>query len=539
MAITVAPDNQYTFNKALDLFDLIQYAFTYFAVDPKSAEEAGSTKKVQVELVIYAEQNDRTPITASIAEAFGDIIKNDPKFGQGVSVKGDDPKNREIDLVIRTVGDKSQVLRVKVKPNNPAGSGGGSEGTTVQEAGQCLYAALRYRSNGIVGDLTAENVALLSPKDWEDAWNNDCECPGVTIEEIIKLSPEWQASMILGANQIKNTVNGSNWKFERGGTVDKEIAAAYSRSMKNWNHPTQKFTDRNKWNPSDFWMIQKGKESELIGKKGTKNKPGTGLKAENTIDCLNNFMEQAFDGTNNSKDVPAKSLIGISLKQIKGSANMTIKNQGPVADRRAAEKIGYFHKKTESMLVFDNGTKQVKNPDRKWPMDVYIAYSASSTKNSKSFQCRNFGGDVDGDWKLELKGITAAQGKIQGDPRKKGGKGVFYSLLEGAGFGNLPSVVPFSQCDSQSPTAKSNTITTEIYRLLKFFKATGLPADKEVAISIIKSRSQSYRYSKINGLKLLEWLYSIRGRPAAKAVKEAYLYAASLSDKSSVYYKLM
>ena len=30
-----------------------------------------------------------------------------------------------------------------------------------------------------------------------------------------------------------------------------------------------------------------------------------------------------------------------------------------------------------------------------------------------------------------------------------------------------------------------------------------------------------------------------RGRTAGKAVKEAYLYAASLSDKSSVYYKLM
>ena len=57
--------------------------------------------------------------------------------------------------------------------------------------------------------------------------------------------------------------------------------------------------------------------------------------------------------------------------------------------------------------------------------------------------------------------------------------------------------------------------------------------------SIIKAKSQSYRYSKINGLKLLEWLYDHRGRVSGKAVKEAYLYAASLSDKSSVYYKLM
>jgi len=344
--------------------------------------------------------------------------------------------------------------------------------------------------------------------------------------------------MILGANKIKHTINGSNWKFERGGTVDNQIGDAYSRAMKNWNHPQQKFTDRNKWNPADFWMVQKGKETELIGTKGSKNIPGTGLKGEKTIDCLNNFMEQAFDGTNNSKDVPAKSLIGISLKQIRSSASMTIKNQGPVAARRAAEQVGFIYPRTQSMLVFDNGTRQVKQPDKKWPMDVYIAYSTTSTKNSKSFQCRNFGGDTKGDWKLELKGITAAQGKIQGQP-KSGGKGVFYSLLEGAGFGNLPSVVPFSQCEPQSPTAKSNAVTMTIYNLLKKFKATGLPADDQVAKSIIKGKSQSYRYSKINGLKLLEWLYDHRGRTAGKAVKEAYLYAASLSDKSSVYYKLM
>ena len=537
MAITVASDNQYTYNKVLDLFDLIQYAFTYFAVDPKSAEEPGSTKKVQVALVIYAEPNDRTPITKAVADNFNDIIQSgDLNFGQAVIVKGDDVKNREVDLVVRMVGDKPQVLRVQVKPVNQAGSGGGSSGTKVQEAGQCLYAALRYRSQH--GDLTAENVASLSPKDWEDAWNDDCECPGVTIEEIKGLSPEWQASMILGANQIKNTVNGSNWKFERGGTVDNQIGDAYSRAMKNWTHPQQKFTDRNKWNPADFWMIQKGKETEIIGIKGSKNMPGSGLKGENTIDCLNNFMEQAFDGTNNSKDVPAKSLIGISLKQIRGSASMTVKNQGPVAARRAAEQVGFLYPRTSSLLVFDNGTQQVKNPDRKWPMDVYIAYKTTSTKNKDSFQCRNFGGDTKGDWKLELKGITAAQGKIQGQP-KAGGKGVFYNLLETAGFGDLPSVVSFNQCEPQSPTAKSNAITMTIYNLLKKFKAIGLPTDDQVAKSIIKGKSQSYRYSKINGLKLLEWLYNHRGRTAGKAVKEAYLYAASLSDKSSVYYKLM
>ena len=44
-------------------------------------------------------------------------------------------------------------------------------------------------------------------------------------------------------------------------------------------------------------------------------------------------------------------------------------------------------------------------------MDMYIHYGANTFEK---FQARNFGGDSRGDWKLELKGQFAAQGKIQG-----------------------------------------------------------------------------------------------------------------------------
>ena len=56
--------------------------------------------------------------------------------------------------------------------------------------------------------------------------------------------------------------------------------------------------------------------------------------------------------------------------------------------------------------------------------------------------------------------------------------------------------------------------------------------------SLIKQKDASWRFSKINGLNLLNWLSTIPKKQANRAMKEMYLYASSQSDKSSVYYKL-
>ena len=56
--------------------------------------------------------------------------------------------------------------------------------------------------------------------------------------------------------------------------------------------------------------------------------------------------------------------------------------------------------------------------------------------------------------------------------------------------------------------------------------------------SLIKQQDASWRFSKINGLNLLNWLSTIPEKQANRAMKEMYLYASSQTDKSSVYYKL-
>ena len=60
-------------------------------------------------------------------------------------------------------------------------------------------------------------------------------------------------------------------------------------------------------------------------------------------------------------------------------------------------------------------------------MDVYLYYGSGQFEK---FQARNFEWVFrKGDWKLELKGKSAAQGKIQGT--------IVIELLKNAGFANI------------------------------------------------------------------------------------------------------
>ena len=163
-------------------------------------------------------------------------------------------------------------------------------------------------------------------------------------------------------------------------------------------------------------------------------------------------------------------------------------------------------------------------------MDCYFMYSSSGSKQKDSIQVRNFAGENKGDWKLELKGVSAAQGKIQGEVTRR--------LLREAGYDITGfTEPPFSACKPLGERGYNPSITTEIYNLLKKYKAKGFVEGQET-MDIIATRSQSYRYSKLASLRMLDWFENLDKEDANQAMKEIYLYASSQSDKSSVYYKL-
>jgi hypothetical protein len=163
-------------------------------------------------------------------------------------------------------------------------------------------------------------------------------------------------------------------------------------------------------------------------------------------------------------------------------------------------------------------------------MDAYLYYY---TGGYDKFQSRNFG-DTTASWQLELKASSAAGG------RAGGGSAITILKSLNVNYAGLTSGwdnKPFHQtCDPKNKTHKKK-ISEDILELLKKYNATGLPNDDTQALGEIYQRNQSWRYSKLLSLRLLDCI-STSGK-SDEIMRALYLYASSQTDKSSVYVKLM
>ena len=464
MAITIPPHNKQAFEDVMNALGGDDYS--YYLFDVKNVEDKDSTKKVQIALKVFVPQTKRTTAVENIQ---GALDENYP----GITVN---PKGTSLDIPIR---DK-QVIRIEVKPENSKGSGGGAAQTALVESAQCVYAAMRYYCPNI------EKKKAFTVDDFKCGMKH-CDVTA-KLDEIMSLGKEWQDSSWAGANAIFNTVGGKGWTFVRGDSTidDGAVKNAFNRVKNQTN-----LSSEDKWNPADIWMVK------------DKTKVKKHLDKETTIDCLNNALLQLR---------VEEQLVGISLKKIEGSPKIKLLNDIPAAERKQNEKAHF----AKYDLTFDNGRKKDNHP-----MDVYLYYGTSTFEK---FQARNFGGPTKGDWKLELKGKSAAQGKIQGKKVQE--------LLKDAKFGTLPE---YGATDTWAK-AKNGKLDEEIYNLLVKYKAKGLK-NKATDLAWIKTEAeQAWKYSKYAGLKLLDWVSS--HKDADQIMKEIYLYASSQSDKSSVYWKL-
>ena len=469
MAITIPAGARQTFEKVLGAMGGEDYS--YYLFDFKGIAD-DPTKKVQIWLKVFVPESERQSAPINVQSSLdGDDI---------ISVVGG-PKDDRLDVTI----DEKTIIRLEFKPANRKGSGGGAAATKIQEAAQCVYAAIRY----YCGD-----VKIISEDDLKCGWKYT-KAPGVKLSEIMSLPKEWKDSSWEGAKEIKEKIQGDGWTFVRGDDkIEQQISEAFKRVKKQTN-----LSSEDKWNPADIWMVKTNKIGAIEKK----------LKKENTIDCLNNYIQQTRgDG----------DLVGISLKKIEGSPKMVLLNDDDASTRKKNEEAHY----EKYDLVFDNKRKG----DKQYPMDVYYYYGKG---NFEKFQARNFGGPLKGDWKLELKGKSAAQGKIQGAVVRK--------LLDNAGFNVRELTEPnFADCKPGKGNGKDK-ITDDIYDLLKEFNANNFTANANTK-NIIAGRPQAWRYSKLAGLTMLKWLKDLGIDEANRAMKELYLYASSQSDKSSVYWKL-
>jgi len=363
MAITIPASAVKTFEKVMGALGGEDYS--YYLFDVKNVNEKPKAKKV-IEMVVYVPQAQRVTAATNIQASLD---------GDGVIAE---VLEKETELDVYLIGDTKKYIRLLVKPNGSKGSGGGAAATAIQEAAQCVYAAMRY----YCGEKEIYNEDDLR------CGMNHVDVGDTKLKDIMGLPKEWKEGSVKGANEIFEKVGGSGYKFVRGDRLldDGSIKKAFGRVKGQTN-----LSSEDNWTPADIWMV---KESEVDAIKKH-------LDGENTIDCLNNALLQLFnDG----------SLIGISLKKIEGNPKMDIKNNQTAAVRKANEKAKFV----KYDLTFLSS------------MDVYLYYGPGTFEK---FQARNFGGSSKGDWKLELKGKSAAQGKIQGT--------VLIELLKNAGFTNI------------------------------------------------------------------------------------------------------
>ena len=219
----------------------------------------------------------------------------------------------------------------------------------------------------------------------------------------------------------------------------------------------------------------------------------------------------------------SKDLIGVSLKKNPNKPSIKLKNK-PGATRTTDAKW------VKSEGVFDNKKNFTgKNISKRYPMDVYIYYGNGPNDR---FQARNFGGSSTSpvpSWQLELKGKFANQGRIGG--------GVVYGVMSRM----KPKVSPTGKLAYTNKTtwadAKDNKLVDEIYKRLKDNNAKGLNGLSEADIKgLIMEQDQSYRYSKISGLRLIDFLKNNSNK--SKVVEALFNYASSESDDSGVYLKM-
>ena len=479
----------------------------HMSVNKKDIEEDSDTSRsVLFKSKIHVDKNKRTQVRDKVVDYLNSLLDNMTTlpFQQVISGTKSNPDAEQFDLVVRYTGSKPQVIRILVKPTAAGGSGGGAAKTKVQEVGQALFLAIRYMKGKDLECNPKEPSNCLTTVDYEEGMKF-VDGPGVKIDEIQSLEQKWKDAFILGANKIANEIKGSGWEFVRGDNkVEAAISNAFNRCKKSPGAPD----NEDKWNPSDIWMVK------------DKNKIVQELNKENTIDCLNNFISQAFSPTaiknKSGKDVAPRSLIGISLKKLGPTARWEVMNEIGKTQLEKAGKVTFQKSKTLNELTAFSG------------MDVYFVFLPTGDKRQGSFQARNFGGDKKGQWQFELKGEFAAQGKVKGEVARK--------LLKAAKFTNIPDEPSFNECKPDATNATK--ITNEIYNLMNALPTAPKGWNAKDAKTQIRGKDASWRFSKLSGLRFLAWLNSLGNGEADRAMKEMYLYASSQTDKSSVYYKV-
>lgn len=457
--------------------------FSYYNIDTKSIKIGTERSKIKFYMKVLVAQSSRTEATRRVKEALQSRnVPSNPNVGDNTI---------EVDVV---TGDPSKgVIRLDIKPAK-GGSGAGAAETAKNEAGQALFAALRWSVNSDLkdGGWSQDQLETVMV-------NCDLKAPGknLSVDTLLQVDPSWFYSHVRGANLLyeKFGSNGKTYSFHRGSDLVKEIEDIWKVCNKN---SESYFSDINKWSPADIYLVSNHFLSHCLPK----------LKTATTLETLNAHMQECFD---------TEDLIGVSLKKIENSnGKYSVKNKQ--GDPKPVDKVQY---RGIVDTTFDS-------------IDIYVKWGEGS---KDKIQFRNTGGGTKFSWQGEIKGVSAAQGKVGG--------GVVDGIIKRLGYGtiNIKSGHELIKQKTSPRNAKAKEVTEDIYNLAKDNSSVlkgfdGSTKAKNQTITDIAHKDHSWRYSKYINLKLLEVINGLNSQQKNEFVRALYFYAASQSELSAVYAKV-
>jgi len=261
-----------------------------------------------------------------------------------------------------------------------SGSGGGATDTKYTESLQCFYNA------HVFNVAKTHPCKSVSPKQLADA--SSYAHTDVTLKDCLAKGPaDWIESDVYlkTANKMYASLKfktGKKVHFHRGSTFMNNVYEAkktcHANDKKSDSPQAPGTFSNDKWNPGDIWATTLSASDKPLH------------KFTDSWGQLNGELLR-LAGNGNKRNI---ELLGVSLKKIGANANARLQEYSSpemIASRPTYKWEGYNYGKTGD---FFNS------------QDIYVRISG------KDVQFRTFGGDKG--WQGEIKGVSAAGGKIGG-----------------------------------------------------------------------------------------------------------------------------
>ena len=408
--------------------------------------------------------------------------KKEFTLNNGAKIKGTNWDEKTYTLFVGT--RKISLKEIKKDPDfGGGGSGAGADVTAIVECGQALVCSLIY------------NVIKKEIK-WEDLTYDGLQkamqyCDlSETFDTIIERSPpEWVQSYVKSANILYRNYKmlGTPVYFHRGSKFMNEVYSGKKivfDADKKSDRPQApgSFSD-DKWNPGDIWM--------------------TTLKTVPKIstDSWSSLNKDIYDLAR------AKKLVGVSLKKVGASAH--IEEYNALSAKQTKE---YRYASFRVTSASERGPL----PPFFNSIDLYMSIG------DREVQFRATSGEAS--WQGEIKGATAAGGKIGG--------GIIFQGAQDIGISRSKLTLP-----NQVPIDKPTDADFKKFAMM-FKELSGTNQKLDALIAQAKAgqrQDKTWWMSKYIGIDLV---YTVMKEKKQDALcKYIYEYASSATKNSSIFIK--